>query len=143
MATGRQYTLSVNLRMAGQEPAKKALDSLSSGLKDVRQNAAGASMAVASSARSAAVASTSWRALGRVASFGMSSLSVAARGVGGVIKAGLILPFKAASVAAGVLKGALVGLAGVAVSTWLQVKGAMAALRPAAEMKALRLLLRR
>ena len=135
MATGRQYTLSVNLRMAGQEPARKALDSLSSGLKDVRQNAAGASTAVASSARSAAVASVSWRALGRVASFGMSSLSVAARGVGGVIKAGLILPFKAASVAAGVLKGALVGLAGVAVSTWLQVKGAMAALRPAAEME--------
>ena len=135
MATGRQYTLSVNLRMAGQEPAKKALDSLSSGLKDVRQNAAGASTAVASSARSAAVASVSWRALGRVASFGMSKLSVVARGVGGVIKAGLILPFKAASVAAGVLKGALVGLAGVAVSTWLQVKGAMAALRPAAEME--------
>lgn len=135
MATGRQYTLSVNLRMAGQEPARKALDSLSSGLKDVRQNAAGASTAVASSARSAAVASVSWRALGRVASFGMSSLSVAARGVGGVIKAGLVLPFKAASVAAGVLKGALVGLAGVAVSTWLQVKGAMAALRPAAEME--------
>ena len=135
MATGRQYTLSVNLRMAGQEPARKALDSLSSGLKDVRQNAAGASTAVASSARSTAVASVSWRALGRVASFGMSSLSVAARGVGGVIKAGLILPFKAASVAAGVLKGALVGLAGVAVSTWLQVKGTMAALRPAAEME--------
>lgn len=135
MATGRQYTLSVNLRMAGQEPTKKALDSLSSGLKDVRQNAAGASTAVASSARSAAVASVSWRALGRVASFGMSSLSVAARGVGGVVKAGLILPFKAASVAAGALKGALVGLAGVAVSTWLQVKGAMAALRPAAEME--------
>lgn len=135
MATGRQYTLSVNLRMAGQEPARKALDSLSSGLKDVRQNAAGASTAVASSARSAAVASVSWRALGRVASFGMSSLSVAARGVGGIIKAGLTLPFKAASVAAGVLKGALVGLAGVAVSTWLQIKGAMGALRPAAEME--------
>lgn len=135
MATGRQYTLSVNLRMAGQEPAKKALDSLSSGLKDVRQNAAGASTAVTSSARSAAVASTSWRALGRVASFGMSSLSVAARGVGGVIKAGLVLPFKAASAAAGVLKGALLGLTGVAVSTWLQVNGAMAALRPAAEME--------
>lgn len=135
MATGRQYTLLVNLRMAGQELARKALDSLSSGLKDVRQNAAGASTAVASSARSAAVASVSWRALGRVASFGMSSLSVAARGVGGVIKTGLVLPFKAASAAAGVLKGALLGLAGVAVSTWLQVKGAMAALRPAAEME--------
>lgn len=135
MATGRQYTLSVNLRMAGKEPARKALDSLSSGLKDVRENAKGASSAVADSARSAAGASVSWRALGRVASFGMSSLSVAARGVGGVIKAGLILPFKAASVAAGVLKGALVGLAGVAVSTWLQIKGAMAALRPAAEME--------
>lgn len=135
MATGRQYTLSVNLRMAGQEPAKKALDSLSSGLKDVRQNAAGASTAVTSSARSAAGASTSWRLLGRTVRAGVSGVAFAAKGIGSVVKTGLLLPFRAATLAAGVLKGALVGLAGVAVSTWLQVKGAMAALRPAAEME--------
>jgi hypothetical protein len=135
MASGKQYTLSVLLKMAGQQPAKKALDSLSSGLKDVRENAKGASSAVADSARSAAGASTSWRLLGRTVRAGVSGVAFAAKGVGSVVKTGLLLPFRAATLAAGVLKGALVGLAGVAVSTWLQIKGAMAALRPAAEME--------
>jgi len=135
MASGRQYTLSVLLKMAGQQPAKKALDSLSSGLRDVRENAKGAAGAVADSARSAAGASTSWRLLGRTVRAGVSGVAFAAKGIGSVVKTGLLLPFRAATLAAGVLKGALVGLAGVAVSTWLQIKGAMAALRPAAEME--------
>jgi hypothetical protein len=135
MASGKQYTLSVLLKMAGQQPARKALDSLSSGLKDVRENAKGASSAVADSARSVAGASTSWRLLGRTVRAGVSGVAFAAKGVGSVVKTGLLLPFRAATLAAGVLKGALVGLAGVAVSTWLQIKGAMAALRPAAEME--------
>ena len=135
MASGRQYTLSVLLKMAGQQPARKALDSLSSGLNDVRENAKGASSAVADSARSAAGASTSWRLLGRTVHAGVSGVAFAAKGIGSVVKTGLLLPFRAATLAAGVLKGALVGLAGVAVSTWLQIKGAMAALRPAAEME--------
>ena len=135
MASGRQYTLSVLLKMAGQQPARKALDSLSSGLKDVWENAKGASSAVADSARSAAGASTSWRLLGRTVRAGVSGVAFTAKGIGSVVKTGLLLPFRAATLAAGVLKGALVGLAGVAVSTWLQIKGAMAALRPAAEME--------
>ena len=117
MATGRQYTLSVNLRMAGQEPAKKALDSLSSGLKNVRQNAAGASTAVASSSRSAVLAAGSWRVLGRT------------------IRSAVLLPLRAASSAVGVLKGVMIGAAGAVVTAWLQVKGVLAALRPAAEME--------
>ena len=159
MATGKQYTLSLHIKLQGESVTKRALDALSNGLSAVREgakkavnwvgalfrsqmqtsasarhlavtstgmaeSAKKASAAVNSSARAANIASASWRGLG----------SVIGR-TGSLIRSGLLLPFRAATAAAGLLKGALLGLAGVAVSAWLQVKGAMAALRPAAEME--------
>lgn len=135
MASGRQYTLSVALRMQGQTPARQALDSLSSGLKDVRESAKQAGGSVSDAAKKATGATSSWRGLGRASGGGASVMASVARRVGSMIRAGILLPFKAATLAAGVLKTAMVGAAGLIVGAWLQVKGAMAALRPAAEME--------